>query len=183
MQEESVTQLLASYRAGSQAAFDRLANMLYPELKVMARRRVNAGRGLGATTLVQETFLRLLSSGGLKPIDRQQFFGLAATIMRRIIIDDARYATASKRKGEALELNDDSVADPHVVQAEFLLQVDEALTRLSTRDPQLAQIFEFRYFGGYSSQETADLTGTSLRSVERYWSEARKEMAQALSDE
>src|SRR6056297_3203387 len=94
-----ITLLLESHRAGDADALNRLATVLYPELKAMARRRTVGKPGLGATTLVQETFLKLLSGGELQPEDRRQFFALAATIMRQGIVDEGRCAMAGKRDG------------------------------------------------------------------------------------
>jgi len=95
-----VTLLLNRYRDGDTGALDELAQLIYPELKAMAARRTRGSAGLGATTLVNETFLKLLSGGELQPEDRQQFFGLAASIMRQVIVDEVRYVTAQKRCGE-----------------------------------------------------------------------------------
>ena len=99
-----VTTLLAEVRNGNSAAMDKLAELLYPELKAMARRRSGRSSNMGATTLVSETFLRMLSGGSLQPEDRQQFFGLAATLMRRIIVDEVRRVSAGKRKGREVSL-------------------------------------------------------------------------------
>ncbi|MFK7958456.1 MAG: ECF-type sigma factor [Lysobacterales bacterium] len=175
--EPNVTLLLQRYAGGDQAALDQLAGLLYPQLKKMARRRVRRGQEIGATTLVQETFLKLLSGGGVKPQDRVQFFGLAATIMRQVIVDDARHSAAQKRRGVEVEFKPEIANDSQLVDAGFLLQVDDALTRLAEQNRQLAQVFECRYFGGYSIQETADIINMSVRSTERLWSNARKLLA------
>lgn len=176
----SVTYLLKRYSDGDATALDHLVALLYPELKTMARRRVRQGQDIGATTLVQETFLKLLSSDGVQPEDRVQFFGLAATIMRRVMIDDARYASAQKRQGTEVEFIPQIGPDKQQVNAEFLLRVDNALHRLAERDLRLAKVFECRYFGGYSMSETAEILDVSVRSAERLWTSARKHLALEL---
>ena len=176
----SVTLLLQRYTQGDALALDVLAKRLYPELKSMARRRVNREQGLGATTLVQETFLKFLTSGGVTPQDRQQFFGLAATIMRHVIVDDARAARSQKREAAEIEYVPELGSDQQQVQAEFLMRVDSALNQLESEDALCAKAFECRYFGGYSINETAEILGVSVRSAERYWSRARAVLAQEL---
>ncbi|MEM7705301.1 MAG: ECF-type sigma factor [Pseudomonadota bacterium] len=178
--DANVTQLLRRYCQGDTTAFSALSDLLYPELKSLAHRRVRPGQEIGATTLVQETFIKLLSSGGVKPEDRKQFFGLAATIMRQVIIDDARQAKTQKRQGLEVEYVPAIGRDDQQVNAEFLLRVNEALDRLAEQDKRLAQVFEYRYFGGYSIAEIADILGSSERSAERFWSNARKFLAAQL---
>jgi len=177
-----VTLLLSAYRDGDASALHRLAEVLYPELKAMARRRAAVGPGMGATTLVHETFVQLLSGGRLASDDRKQFFGLAATIMRRIIVDEIRYATAGKRDGVDVTLAETMIGDDAHEKAEFLLQVDEMLSILESENAQHARVFECRYFAGLTTAETADALDMSVRSVERAWSSARSRIA-SLMDE
>lgn len=177
-----VTQLLEQYRDGDPVAFDALAQIIYPELKAMARRRTRGGDALGATTLVNETFVKLLEGGALKPKDRQQFFGLAATIMRRVIVDEVRHATAQKRSGPEVTFTEERVGDGNQEAGDFLLQVEELLKQLEREDEQLARVFECRYFAGFTTAETAEALGTSTRSAERLWSSARSRIAELMSD-
>lgn len=178
----SVTVLLEAHRNGDGAAFDQLAKMLYPELKSMARRRVRGGAGSGATTLVNETFVKLLSGGDLRTEDRREFFSLAATIMRQIIVDEIRYVTAQKRAREEVTLYETVVGDDGHEKAEFLLQVDQMLEIVEQEDERLARVFECRYFAGLTTAETAEALDISPRTVERLWSSARSRIA-ALIDE
>lgn len=178
----SVTVLLRAHRDGDSAAFDQLAALLYPELKAMARRRSRDGAGSGATTLVQETFLKLLSGGSLKPEDRRQFFGLVATIMRQIIVDEIRYVTAGKRERRDVTLVDTIIGDDGHEKTEFLLQVDEMLKIVEQEDERLARVFECRYFAGLTTAETAEALDTSERSVERLWSSARARIAELIEE-
>lgn len=177
-----VTVLLCAVRDGDASALDRLAEILYPELKQMARRRASKGPSMGATTLVSETFLQLLSGGRLASEDRGQFFGLAATIMRRIIVDEIRYVTAGKRAGQDVTLVETVIGDDAHEKSEFLLQVDEMLSIVESENPRLARVFECRYFAGLTTAETADCLGMSVRSVERAWSDARSRIANLIDD-
>lgn len=177
-----VTLLLHAARDGDSEALDRLAEALYPELKAMARRRARKGPGIGATTLVSETFLQMLSGGRLSPEDRSQFFGLAATIMRRIIVDEIRYITAGKRARQDVTLAETVIGNDAHERAEFLLEVDEMLSIVESEDERLARVFECRYFAGLTTAETADCLGLSVRSVERAWSNARSRIASLIED-
>ena len=177
-----VTLLLRAVRDGDSTALNRLAETLYPELKAMARRRAGNSAGMGATTLVSETFLQLLSGGRLAPEDRGQFFGLAATIMRRIIIDEIRYATAGKRAGQDVTLVETVIGDDAHEKAEFLLQVDEMLSIVESENERDARVFECRYFAGLTTAETAEALSMSERSVERAWAAARSRIASLIDE-
>ncbi len=178
----SVTVLLKAHRDGDGSALDQLATLLYPELKAMAQRRSRDSAGSGATTLVNETFLKLLSGGDLKAADRRQFFGLAATIMRQIIVDEIRYVMAGKRARKDVTFADTVMGDDGNEKAEFLLQVDEMLTIVEKEDDRLARVFECRYFAGLTTAETAEALDTSERSVERLWSTARSRIAELIDE-
>lgn len=177
-----ITLLLDAHRAGDADALDRLASILYPELKAMARRRTRDSAGLGATTLVSETFLKLLAGGELKPENRQQFFSLAATVMRQVIVDEVRYAAADKRDGREVTFTESAVATGGRSNAEFLLQVDEVLDTLGAEDERLARVFECRYFAGLTTAETAEALEVSERTAERLWSSARTRIAELMTD-
>ena len=174
--------LLEAHRNGDESALNELAALLYPELKSMARRRARGGAASGATTLVNETFLKLLSGGEIVTEDRKQFFALAATVMRRVIVDEIRYVTAGKRKGNEETLAETIVGDDAHENAEFLLQVDQMLGVLEQQDHRLARVFECRYFAGLTTAETAEALDVSERSVERLWSEARSRIAELIDE-
>jgi RNA polymerase sigma factor (TIGR02999 family) len=178
----NVTILLEAHRNGDSSAFNQLATLLYPELKAMARRRARSSAGSGATTLVNETFVKLLSGGDLRVEDRKQFFALAATIMRQIIVDEIRYITANKRARDDVTLADTVMGDDGHEKAEFLLQVDEMLRIVEQEDDRLARVFECRYFAGLTTAETSEALEIPPRSVERLWSSARSRIA-ALMEE
>ena len=177
-----ITVLFREHRDGVDGALDRLAALLYPQLKAMARNRAGRGSAMGATTLVNETFLKLLAGGQLETDDRRQFFGLAATIMRQIIIDEIRYLTAEKRKREDVTFAETIIGDDAYERAEFLLQVDEVLSIVEAEDERMARVFECRYFAGLTTDETAEALGTSSRSVERLWAASRSRLAELMDD-
>ena len=174
--------LLDAHRNGDDTALDQLATLLYPELKTMARRRAQGGAGSGATTIVNETFVKLLSGGELTTSDRQQFFALVATIMRQVIIDEIRYLTAHKRARDDVTLAETLIGDDGHEKAEFLLQVDEMLGIVEKEDERLARVFECRYFAGLTTAETAEALDLSERSVERFWSAARSRIAELIEE-
>ncbi len=176
----SVTMLLRAHRDGDAMALNELATRLYPELKVLARRRSKNSAGMGATTLVHETFVKLLSGGDLRPEDRQQFFALTAAVMRQIIVDEIRYVTAGKRSRKDATFVDTVMGDDGNENIEFLLQVDEVLTIIAAEDERLARVFECRYFAGLTTSETAEAMDMSMRSVERLWSLARARVGELI---
>ena len=161
---------------------DALASLLYPDLKNMARRRSLNDRDFGATVLVNETFAKLLSSGQLEPDDRQQFFALAATVMRQVVVDELRYASAQKRSADAVTYSDTKVTDDTREEAEFVIQVSEMVERLAAEDARMASVFECRYFAGFSTDETAEVLDLSSRTVERLWASARSRIAVLMDD-
>ena len=175
-----VTVLLRAHRDGDASAFDELAALLYPEMKALAGRKAKSGAGVGATTLVHETFVKLLSRGQLQPEDRRQFFALTATVMRQIVIDEIRYVTAEKRAHMDTVFADTIMGDDSHEKATFILEVDEILTKVAIEDERLAKVFECRYFAGLSTSETAEAVGVSKRSVERLWAQAKTRMAELI---
>ena len=177
-----VTLLLNRYHAGEAAAFDTLAKLLYPELKAMARRRASNQGDMGATVLVNETFAKLLSDGRLDTQDRHQFFRLAATVMRQLVVDEMRYISAQKRSADEVTYADAEVPDDTSAKAEFVLEVNGILERLAERDERLTSVFECRYFAGYSTSETAEVLDLSDRTVERLWASAREQIADWMGD-
>lgn len=176
-----VTVLLNAYREGDPSAFEDLARLIYPELKAMAHRR-SSGAAMSATTLVNETFAKLLAGGEISSANRTQFFALSATIMRRVIIDEVRYATADKRNAPDVQLDEEQIADETLASADFLIEVDRVLTKLEAEDPMLAQAFECRYFAGLSISETAMSLEVSERTAERLWASARSRIAEMMRE-
>jgi len=183
-----ITELLQHVAAGDRAAIDAVFTALYPDLKRIARarlRRQGHGDGLHTTTLVHESFVRLVQASALKLQDRRHFFAYAAKMMRNIIVDSAREQQAQRRGAgaEHVTLGDDEVAQ--VANADGgadLVHVHDALRALEAVDPDLAELVEMRYYGGYSDEEIAQLLGVTDRTVRRRWDKARAWLYVALVD-
>lgn len=171
-----ITQLLKQWGEGDVAALDRLVPLVYDDLRRLARHHLQqqgANRTLQPTAVVNEAYLRLARQSHIEFENRSQFFGLAAKLIRDLLVDDTRRRLAEKRGGDGLRV---SMADAEAAAApaEFdLLALDEALTRLSQNKPQHGRIVELRFFGGLTIAETAALLGVSHATVERDWNFAR----------
>lgn len=176
MASEDATRLLIASRSDDGAALDRLFPRVYDELKVIARQRLaRHGRGytLDTTALVHETYLKLVDQTRVEPRDRAHFFALASRAMRFILIDHARARTAQKRGGDAEAVPLDAVQVAVEGQAVELLDLNAALERLARRDSRLAELVDYRFFGGLTHDEIADVTGRSVPTVKRDWRKAR----------
>ncbi len=178
-----VTQLLVQYSNGDASALDALLPQVYDELHKLAAsymRRENPGHTLQPTALVHEAYFKLIDQRSVEWKNRSHFFGVAAQLMRRILIDHARQRLASKRGGsraritfeEALHGDDDSPD---------LLDLDDAIKKLAKMDERQAKIVELRYFGGLSIEETAEVLQTSPATVKRDWTLARTWLYRELS--
>ena len=171
-----VTRLLVAWSNGDRAALDRLMPLVYEELRRLARHymsRERPGHTLQSTALVNEAYLRLVEQEGMRWENRAHFFGIAARLMRQILVEHARSRQAAKRGGGQYRLSlskVDRVASRPDVN---LLALDEALGRLEALDPQKSRIVELRYFGGLGIEETAEVIGVSPATVKRDWSMAR----------
>lgn len=184
-QPGQVTQLLHALRDGDRGAFDRLVQLVYDELRRVARRQLKgAGRDrtLNSTALVHEAYLKMAGQEGLDLEDRHHLLAVSARAMRQVIIDFARSRAAAKRGGDvhhtSLDGKDGLGDDRH---AESLLDLDRSLERLRRVDRRLAQVVECRFFAGLSEEETARALGTSVRTVQRDWLRARAWIREDLS--
>ena len=181
-----ITQLLQRAAGGDRAALDAVYASLYPDLKRLARARLRQqGRGesVSTTMLVHESFVRLVGARDLRLEDRRHFFAYAAKTMRNIIIDSAREHLAERRGGgaEHVTLGDaDAMQVAGAGASDELVRVNEALRELEIVDPDLAELVEMRYFGGYSEVEIAELQGVNERTVRRRWDKARAWLFVAL---
>jgi RNA polymerase sigma factor (TIGR02999 family) len=183
--DRTVTELLHSVRAGEPGAEDRFASAVYEELRRLAAsymRRERPDHTLQPTALVHEAFIRLMGPDRPEWEDRAHFFGVAAQMMRRILVDHARRSSATKRdRGHGVTL-DDSIADPATSSLE-VLRVNDALAALAGIDPRQARIVEMRFFVGLSIDETAEILGVSPATVSREWTLARAWLHSDLSHE
>jgi RNA polymerase sigma factor (TIGR02999 family) len=179
-----VTLLIERAREGDRAAFDRIFELLYPELRQIARRRLSRSArdgSIGTTALVNECYLKFVQRDKLTPADRSHFLAYSATVMRSIIVDAAREAGADRRGGDAerVTLSTDMI-DSLPNPADEILDVHSALDELARIDPRIARVVEMRYFGGMDDAEIADVLGVSTRTVSRDWDKARLLLAHAL---
>ena len=171
-----ITTLLKAWSSGDEAALDRLAERVYPELRLMARRYMKTsgpGNTLQGTALVHEVYLRLVDVTQVEVRERAQFFAMAAQIMRRVLVDAARARGALKRGGNALKVNLDESAVVSGEPQRSLLALDDALTALSQLAPRQAKVLELRYFGGLTEEEVAAALNISPRTVRRDWNLAK----------
>jgi RNA polymerase sigma factor (TIGR02999 family) len=181
---ENVTQLLGRWTGGDKAALDELMPIVYNELRSLAKKYLRderSGHTLQPTALVNEVYMRLVDQQAASFQSRAQFFGLAARLMRNILVDHARKRRAAKRGGEPYRLSI-STADRIGRKPELdLVALDDALTRLSALNPQHSKTVELRFFGGLTIEETAEAMGISHATVERDWSFARAWLRREMS--
>jgi RNA polymerase sigma factor (TIGR02999 family) len=179
-----ITQLLAQAKAGDAGAWQQLVAVMYSDLRRLAHRQLAAPareQTLNTTGLVHECYMRLADVAGA-PNDRGHFFALAARVMRQVIVDYARERLAQKRGGGAQQIPLDEVSEAELKQAQHFAALDDALDTLMNVDERQARVVECRFFAGLSEEETAQALGTSLRSVQRDWREARTWLRNELGE-
>ena len=170
-----ITQLLVAWGNGDAEALDKLIPLVYQELHRLAAhymRKENAGHTLQTTALVNEAYCRLIDQKA-KIQNRAHFFGIAANLMRRILLDHARANTRTKRGGGAVVMSLNEAAVVSQTKAEELILIDEALTRLQEIDPMKSRIVEMKFFGGLNTEEIAEVEKVSSRTIEREWRKAK----------
>jgi RNA polymerase sigma factor (TIGR02999 family) len=182
---EDVTALLIRWGEGDQSAIDRLMPVVYDELRRIAGRhfrRERPGNTLQPTALVNEVYLRLVDQRGVSWQSRAHFFGIAARLMRQVLVDRARSRQAAKRGGADYRLDLTDISDvPDKSRPLDLLALDQALERLASFDPQQGRIVELKFFGGLSIEETAEVMTTSPATVKREWALAKSWLFRELS--
>jgi len=183
--EPGITQLLIAWSEGQGEAIKDLMPLVYDDLRRVAAgymRREAAGHALQPTALVHETYVRLIDQKRVKWRDRAHFFGVAAGLMRRILVDHARRRRAEKRGGdwERVTLAEHEIAAGGPPEID-VLSLHESLERLAVFDPQQARIVELRYFGGLTIEETAEVVGVSSATVVREWTIAKAWLRADLS--
>ena len=162
---------------------DAVVALAYHELRAIAHRRLIARDGggtLSTTALVHEAYLKLVDQSRVGWNDHAHFLALASLAMRHVLIDRARERHALKRGGERRRITLDDAELGADVDAEILLQLDEAMERLAGFEPRLARVVECRFFGGLTERETADALGLTTRTVQRDWVKARVLLRRAL---
>lgn len=178
--------LVQRWSSGDRAAFERLASLLYDDLRGLARahlRRERDGHTLTTTALVHEAYVQMAGRTGPSWQGRAKFFALVSKVMRHVLVDYARRRRASKRGGDEVHVQ----IGPHIASVDSevfeLLAVDQALHRLSARHERLGRIVECRFFGGMAESEIAAALGVSERTVERDWKRARAYLYEMLTTE
>ena len=180
---QNVTQWLINWRNGNQEALAHMLPLVYDELRRLAKRylqRERPNHTLQATALVHEAYLRLVDQRLAQWQNRAHFFGVAAQVMRRILVDHARNQQADKRGGGAAKLSLDDAVGLVEAREVDLVALDDALTTLATLDERQSRIVELRFFGGLTVEEVAEVVGISPATVKRDWSMARAWLYRAL---
>ncbi|CAM2070765.1 Sigma-70 family RNA polymerase sigma factor [Sulfidibacter corallicola] len=181
-----VTLLLDDWRNGSTEALHSLIPMVYEELRRMADYHLRGERQctMQPTVLINELYLRLNKSVNAGLEDSTQFFRFASTLMRRILVDDARQRNTKKRGGQSDKITEGQdgfvLADGQTLSPETLITLDEALTQLSAGKPRAAQVVELRFFGGLQTEEVAQILGVSRSLVMREWRFAKQWLAREI---
>lgn len=183
--QESVTELLRRWSEGDGQALEALVPVIYGELKVIALRylRNEQAETLPCTALVHETYLRLVDQTHVGWNGRAHFFGAAANVMRRILVDRARHRKAVKRGGDGPAPGDLAGVTVAVDADLDMIDLHDALTEYEGIDPESARTLELRYFAGLSVEETAIVMNTSPATVKRQWSLARAWLYRRLKGE
>ena len=167
-----ITRLLVDWSNGREEALGELLPVVYGELRRVARRSLRRERPnhtLSGTALVNEVYLQLVDQAAVQWQNRAHFFGIAANLMRQILVQHARRHQTAKRGGGQylLALDEDAVVTPE--RPVDLVALDEALSHLAERDERKSRIVELRFFGGLSTEETAEVLDISPRTVKREW--------------
>ena len=174
--QHDITGLLAAWKDGDADALDRLIDLVYPELRRIARqhlKRRRTGASLESAALANEAYLKLVRAGGIRCENRGHFLALCAQIIRRILVDHARGRGFAKRGGDALRVPLDEVLLLAETRGIEVLALDEALGTLARIDGRKSRVVELRYFGGLEIEETAEALGVSVDTVKRDWRMAR----------
>ena len=183
LEKSQITHLLRSWRCGDRDALDRLTPLIYDDLREVARRSIARERShvtIQATSLVNETFLRLADGPDIEWTDRAHFFAVAAKVMRRILTDAARARNREKRGGGMEKVDYEEAVIPAPEDDRSVIALDDALNLLSQTDPRKAQVVEMRFFGGMTNDEIAEVLTISRDTVKRDWSFAKLWLAREI---
>ena len=182
-ESENVTQLLIAWGRGDETARDKLIPLVYETLRRIARHHLRgerAGHTLETAALINEAYLKLVEQS-ISWQSRAHFFGIAARLMRQLLVDHARARQRLRRGGDRRRISLTAAAEIAQEEAIDLLALDEALETLARVDPQRSHIVELRFFGGLTIEETAQVMGISSPTVERGWRAARAWLQTQLS--
>jgi len=179
-----ITLLLQELAEGNDSAFDRLVPLVYEDLRHIARRymrRQGSTITVDTTGLVHEAYLRLVDQTQIRWKDRDHFLSVYAVVMRNLLVDMARKRQAAKRGGDQQRITFDENLVRIDEQADQLIALDGALTRLAELEERLAHVVECRFFAGLSEDETAKALGVTTRTVQRDWAKAKALLNQWLN--
>jgi len=174
--EHDITGMLAAWNEGDANALDRLIDLVYPELRRIARRHLELrrpGESLESAALANEAYLKLLRAGGIRCENRAHFLALCSQIIRRILVDHSRKRRFAKRGGHARRMPLDEVLLVAEARGIEVLALNEGLDALARIDGRKSRVVELRYFGGLSIEETAGVLGVSVDTAKRDWRMAR----------
>ncbi len=183
LSQQKVTQLLAAWGDGDQAARDELMPLVYGELRRMARQclsRERPGHTLQTSALINEAYLRLVDQQDIRWQGRAHFYGIAARLMRQILVDYARRRGYAKRGGDVRRVPLDEAMVVSEERAAEVVALDDALKSLAEIDPRKSQVVELRFFGGLSIEEAAEVLGVSEGTVRRDWALAKAWLHNAI---
>lgn len=183
---EEITRILNDLESGDPKAADRLMPLVYDELRRLASRylaRERPDHTLQPTALVHEAYLRLVDQTKVNWQNRAHFFAVAASMMRRILVDHARSHNAQKHGGQRQKLSLDEAISFSKGKDLDIVALDDALGDLARLDPEQSRIVELRFFGGLTLEETAEVTGVSLSTVRREWEMAKAWLYDQLSND
>lgn len=181
-----VTQLLLAWSDGDKTALDQLMPLVYAELRRLAKsymRRERPGHTIQTTALIHEAYLRLIDADQVRVENRRSFFGVAARLMRQVLVDLARARHSQKRGGAARQVSFDEALVISKQPDEGLLALDEALQELAQIDARKSQMVELRFFGGLSVAETAEALDVSVETIHRDWRLAKSWLLRRLRGE
>ena len=184
--QNEVTQLLLAWSDGDKAALEELTPLVYAELRRLAERymcRERAGHPLQTTALVNEAYVRLIDLRQVRWQNRAHFFGVAAQLMRHILVDFARARRRAERGGYKQQVSLEEAAVVSKERCADFIALDDALKTLAEIDPRRSRMVELRFFGGLSVEETAEALNVSPRTVQREWNLARDWLYRELSKE
>ena len=183
--QNEVTQLLLAWSDGDKAALEELTPLVYAELHRLAgkyMRRERAGHPLQTTALVNEAYVRLVDLRQVRWQNRAHFFGVAAQLMRHILVDFARARLRAERGGYKQQVSLEEAAVVSKEKSADFIALDDALKTLAEIDPRKSRMVELRFFGGLSVEETAEALNVSPRTVQREWNLARDWLYRELND-
>ena len=181
---QQVTQLLAAWSSGDRAALDELMPLVYEELRRLAHQYMNRerpGHTLQTSALINEAYVRLVNQKEIQWQDRAHFFGIAARLMRQVLVDYARKRNYAKRGGGAQQVALDEALIVSKERAAEVVALDDALESLAEIDPRQSQIVEMRFFGGLTIEETAEVLAVSPGTVMREWTLAKAWLRRAMT--